>query len=172
VLQDGSLVATKATITGKIIATEGEFKGKITASSGQIGGFALSGGNLIWSQNDYFGNGSRILRLGLSSDTGGAIDVSFNAATSGAFGVKSVGRAPGGAAIYASSEVSQTYPSSENTWAGYFDGGLYATGLYATNYYVKEGAGYYQGISFGTSKDLDKIRITVKNGIIVQVIDE
>jgi hypothetical protein len=172
VLQDGALVASKATITGTIYATSGEFTGKITASSGKIGGFTISSGNMIWSQSDYLGNGSRILRVGLSSDTGGAVDISFNAATPGAFGVKSVGRAPGGAAIYASSETSQTYPSSEHTWAGYFDGGLYATRLYAANYYVKSGASFYPGISFGTSKDLDKIRLTVMNGIITQVIDE
>ena len=35
---DGSLVASKATITGKITATSGSFTGKITATSGEFTG--------------------------------------------------------------------------------------------------------------------------------------
>lgn len=38
VLQDGTLVATKAQIEGKIIASEGEFRGKVYATDGEFNG--------------------------------------------------------------------------------------------------------------------------------------
>ncbi|GHT09178.1 hypothetical protein FACS189426_06790 [Bacteroidia bacterium] len=46
VMQDGSFVATNATITGLINATSGSFTGKITADSGKIGGFTIQGNGL------------------------------------------------------------------------------------------------------------------------------
>lgn len=128
----------------------------------KIGGFSVTNDNLTWSQYNYFGSGSRTIRMGCSTDSGGAVDIKFDASTLGAFGIKSVGRAPGGAAMYASSMSSQTYPSSAHTYAGYFDGALYAT-----QYFTKEGSTYKRGISFSKGYDLDDVRLEVENGIIV-----
>lgn len=68
VLQDGTLVATKAQIEGKIIASEGEFRGKVYATDGEFNGSiniangaiklnkdgsgSLGNGGITW-QSDY-----------------------------------------------------------------------------------------------------------------------
>ena len=65
--------------------------------------------------------------MGIAED--GVVDVAFNAATQGRFGVKVVGSNTGGAAIYASSKSSgQSYPISANSYAGFFDGGVHVNG--------------------------------------------
>ena len=119
ILKDGSIETNNAKIYGTVYAYEGK-----------IGGFTLDSGRLYWKAGDYFGNDSRSLKLGVSqSDMEGIVDVAFNAATQGRFGVKSVGSNLGGAAIYASSKSSgQSYPISANTYAGYFDGGVHVNG--------------------------------------------
>lgn len=151
----------------------------IEATVGYIGGFQITNRNLKWSQSDYFGNGSRTIRLGCAENSGGAVDISFNAATSGAFGVKSVGSAPGGAAIYASSKSYQTYPKIGMTYAGYFDGDVDVLGDSISNACASQefraitGRNsngtytYLRGISFGSNYDLDDVRFTVRNGLIV-----
>lgn len=85
---------------------------------------------MFWKAGDYFGNDSRSLKLGVSqTDMDGVVDVAFNAATQGRFGVKVVGSNTGGAAIYASSKSSgQSYPVSANSYAGFFDGGVHVNG--------------------------------------------
>ena len=119
ILPDGSIETRNAKIYGTVYAYEGK-----------IGGFTIESGRLYWKARDYFGNDSRSLKLGVSqSDMEGIVDVSFNAATQGKFGVKTVGSNSGGAAIYASSKSSgQSYPISANTYAGYFDGGVHVNG--------------------------------------------
>ena len=119
ILPDGSIETRNAKIYGTVYAYEGK-----------IGGFTIESGRLYWKARDYFGNDSRSLKLGVSqSDMEGIVDVSFNAATQGKFGVKAVGSNSGGAAIYASSKSSgQSYPISANTYAGYFDGGVHVNG--------------------------------------------
>lgn len=79
---------------------------------------------MFWKAGDYFGNDSRSLKLGVSqTDMDGVVDVAFNAATQGRFGVKVVGSNTGGAAIYASSKSSgQSYPVSANSYAGFLTG--------------------------------------------------
>ena len=103
---------------------------RIDAEGARVGGFTIEGGRLHWKANDYSGNDSRSLRLGVSSeDTDGVVDVSFNAATTGRFGVKACGANPGGAAVYASrNSGGQTYPDMNNSYAGYFDGGVHVNG--------------------------------------------
>ena len=119
ILEDGSIETRNAKIYGTVYAYEGK-----------IGGFTIDSGRLYWKAGDYFGNDSRSLKLGVSqTDMEGIVDVSFNAATQGRFGVKAVGSNLGGAAIYASSKSSgQSYPISANTYAGYFDGGVHVNG--------------------------------------------
>jgi hypothetical protein len=119
ILEDGSIETRNAKIYGTVYAYEGK-----------IGGFTIDSGRLYWKAGDYFGNDSRSLKLGVSqTDMEGIVDVSFNAATQGRFGVKVVGSNLGGAAIYASSKSSgQSYPISANTYAGYFDGGVHVNG--------------------------------------------
>ena len=119
ILQDGSIETRNAKIYGAVYA-----------SSGKIGGFSIDSGRLFWKSYDYFGGDSRALKLGVSQNTTeGIVDVSFNAATMGRFGVKAVGSNLGGAAIYASRNTSgQTYPNANNSYAGYFDGGVHVNG--------------------------------------------
>lgn len=108
---------------------------RIDANSGFIGGFTIESGRLHWKARDYFGSDSRSLKLGVSqTDIEGIVDIAFNAATQGRFGVKSVGANMGGAALYASSKSSgQSYPVSANSYAGYFDGGVHVNGAVYCN---------------------------------------
>lgn len=144
-----NITANNGTFNGIINADGGVFQGEVIANSGTIGGFTIESGRLHWKSRDYFGNDSRSLKLGVSQ-TGmeGIVDVAFNAATQGRFGVKVIGANIGGAAIYASSKSSgQSYPLSANTYAGYFDGGVHVNGnLYCNTILANE---------FGTSWSLD-----------------
>ena len=56
VYHDGSLVATKATITGNITAESGTFNGTINATSGNINGWTIGNGGLYFN-NDITGCG-------------------------------------------------------------------------------------------------------------------
>nr|DAO90741.1 MAG TPA: Neck appendage protein [Caudoviricetes sp.]DAR57099.1 MAG TPA: Neck appendage protein [Caudoviricetes sp.] len=49
VMQDGTLYATKANISGAINATSGSFTGQVNATSGKIGGFHLTNDSIIHS---------------------------------------------------------------------------------------------------------------------------
>nr|DAY02594.1 MAG TPA: tail protein [Caudoviricetes sp.] len=49
VMQDGTLYATKANISGEINATSGSFTGQVNATSGKIGGFHLTNDSIIHS---------------------------------------------------------------------------------------------------------------------------
>ena len=48
VMQDGTLYATKANISGAINATSGSFTGAINATSGKIGGFNLTNDKIVY----------------------------------------------------------------------------------------------------------------------------
>ena len=149
-----------------------------------IGGFTVEGGRLYWKGRDYFANDSRSLKLGVSQTaTEGVVDVAFNAATTGRFGVKAVGSNMGGAAIYGSTG-SQTYPASGMTYAGYFVGpvdvrdtsnGLISDVCASKEFRVittRNSDGtytYHKGVNWNKtagSPDLDKIRLIVEGGII------
>lgn len=106
--------------------------GSIYATRGKIGRFDITGDSrLIWNQSGYFGGLSRSLKLGYSSGNEGVIDVTFDGATEGRFGVKAVGRANGSAAIYGSSRNASTFPDSNQVWAGWFDGLIFSEGYFA-----------------------------------------
>ena len=117
-------------IVGGYLNTDYIKVNRIDANGARVGGFTIDNGLLYWKSKDYFGSDSRSLKLGVStSDTDGVVDISFNAATQGRFGVKACGTNFGGAAIYASRNSSgQTYPNMNNTYAGYFDGGVHVNG--------------------------------------------
>lgn len=179
ILKDGSIETRNAKIYGTVYAYEGK-----------IGGFTIDSGRLYWKAGDYFGNDSRSLKLGVSqTDMEGIVDVSFNAATQGRFGVKAVGSNLGGAAIYASSKSSgQSYPISANTYAGYFDGGVHVNGavycgdILSNNYgtewsLASDGTySYRKGVS-GTFKWsvkndflINNYTLEVVNGIVVKML--
>lgn len=81
------------------------------------------------------------MKLGVSSeDTDGVVDIEFNAATTGQFGVKAVGAAYNSAAIYGSSQDSPSYPTGGTIWAGWFDGNIYSKG-----YFVNTAQGNMKG---------------------------
>lgn len=157
---------------------------RIDATTGFIGGFKLSGNNLLWEEGDYLGQPSRRVRLGVvNSYREGTIDIMFNAATDGAYGLKVVGAAPGGAAIYASSGRTGTHPAMSATYAGYFDGGVHVQGNLYSELCLAKRYGcvssisggtytYNEGVSFDSGVDLDKHRFTVRGGLIVGLYKE
>lgn len=175
VLTDGSIETRNANISGTV-----------KADKGKIGGFTIDSGRLYWKSRDYFGDDSRSLKLGVSQTaTDGIVDVAFNAATQGRFGIKAVGSNMGGAAIYASTG-SLIYPASGMTYAAFFVGGVDVrdtnTGLVSDacaskkfRYVVKRNSNgtyeYNEGVDWGNgaaqNPDLDKIRLIVRGGIIV-----
>ena len=175
VLTDGSIETRNANVSGTV-----------KADKGKIGGFTIESGRLYWKSRDYFGNDSRSLKLGVSSSsTEGIVDVAFNGATDGRFGVKSVGATSGGAAIYASTGP-LTYPASGMTYAGFFVGpvdvrdtgnGLISDVCASKGFrYIKSRNSdgtyvYNEGVNWGggmsENPDLDKIRLIVRGGIIV-----
>lgn len=115
---------------------------RIDAEVGFIGGFTIESGRLVWTRSDYFGGTSRSLKLGSGNAKEGVINVTFNAATDGKFGVCAVGATAGGsAAIYGSSKSKPTYPSNY-IYAGYFDGNVEVLGdVSANGFYPRDGNG-------------------------------
>ena len=112
---------------------DGTFSGTISANGAKIGGFTIDNGSLNWKGRDFFGNDSRSIRIGVpTDDNSGMIDINFNGATDGKFGVKIIGSNDGGACIYASRNGTSK-PHSSNTYAGYFDGGVHVNGNLYTN---------------------------------------
>lgn len=159
-------------IVGGYLNTEHIKVNKIDADGAKIGGFTIEKGRLYWKAYDYFGNDSRALKLGVAGSSDGAandgsrdgvVDVKFNAALTGAFGIKSVGRTPGGAAIYASNQNTPSYPDGVTTWAGYFDGSLFSTAFFtkSVNGNVKG------GISGGIRIDNSDTWLIFVNGLCV-----
>ena len=121
------------TFSGELKAAKGTFSGKISADGAKIGGFTIDNGSLNWKGRDFFGNDSRSIRIGVpTDDNSGMIDINFNGATDGKFGVKIIGSNDGGACIYASRNGTSK-PHSSNTYAGYFDGGVHVNGNLYTN---------------------------------------
>lgn len=116
------------TFSGELKAAKGTFSGTISANGAKIGGFTIDNGSLHWKGRDYFGNDSRSIRIGVPTDANsGMIDINFNGATDGKFGVKVIGSNAGGACIYAS-RTGDSKPNISNTYAGYFDGGVHVNG--------------------------------------------
>ena len=115
---------------------------RIDADSGFIGGFTIENGRLVWTRSDYFGGTSRSLKLGSGTAKEGVVNVTFNAATDGKFGICAVGATAGGsAAIYGSSRSNPTYPSNY-IYAGYFDGNVEVLGdVSANGFYPRDGNG-------------------------------
>lgn len=112
---------------------DGTFSGTISANGAKIGGFTIDNGSLNWKGRDFFGNDSRSIRIGVPTDANsGMIDINFNGATDGKFGVKVIGSNAGGACIYASRNGTSK-PHIANTYAGYFDGGVHVNGALYTN---------------------------------------
>lgn len=121
------------TFSGELKAAKGTFSGTISADGAKIGGFTIDNGSLNWKGMDFFGNDSRSIRIGVTTDdNSGMIDMNFNGATDGKFGVKVIGSNDGGACIYASRNGTSK-PHSSNTYAGYFDGGVHVNGNLYTN---------------------------------------
>lgn len=121
------------TFSGELKAAKGTFSGTISADGAKIGGFTIDNGSLNWKGRDYFGNDSRSIRVGVPTDANsGMIDINFNGATDGKFGVKVIGSNAGGACIYASRNGTSK-PHIANTYAGYFDGGVHVNGALYTN---------------------------------------
>lgn len=144
----------RVTEEGRVYGSKCEFTG------GKIGRFEIISNRLVWNQANYFGGASRSLKLGYSTDNDGVVDVVFDAATEGKFGIKAIGRAPGSAAIYGSSQSSPSYPTGSTVWAGWFDGYINTKG-----YFVNGKGGVNWNKTTG-SPDLDKIRLIVEGGII------
>lgn len=170
-------------IVGGYLNTDYIKVNRIDANGAKVGGFTIDSGRLWWKGYDYFGGDSRSLKLGVSqTSTEGIVDVNFNAATTGRFGVKAVGSNAGGAAIYASTGT-LTYPGNGMTYAGFFVGPTSVRGVLDSDYCASKGFRfitgrnsngtytYNEGVNWGNgaaqNPDLDKIRLIVRGGIIV-----
>lgn len=143
---------------------------RIDADSGSVGGFTIEKGRLVWTLADYFGGTSRSLKLGSGTDKEGVINVKFNPATDGRFGVCAIGATAGGsAAIYGSSKSSPTYPNNY-VYAGYFDGNVEVLGdVSANGFFPRDGNGNTVSVvSDKTVKFIDGSRVHVIKGMIVQ----
>lgn len=181
-----SIDASKINLNGVVtanrtfqIATDGTF----SATAGKVGGFTIDNGRLDWKSRDYFGNDSRSIKIGVSSSSlEGIIDISFNAATTGRFGIKVLGSNDGGACIYASTkENGYATPASPYTYAAWLDGDVRCTGKLsanicaATEFFAATSISGgtiqgYKGVTFGYNDyDLDNVRFQVQNGLIVGV---
>lgn len=178
-------------IVGGYLNTDYIKVNRIDANGARVGGFTIDAGRLWWKGYDYFGGDSRSLKLGVSqTSTEGIVDVSFNAATTGRFGVKSCGANLGGAAIYGSRNSSgQTYPNTSNSYAGYFDGGVHINGAAYCNDILSNNFGtgwtlgsngtysYRKGVTKTISWSIEdkawtrRYKIEVLNGIIVDMTD-
>lgn len=160
-------------------ATDANITGNVIARTGRIGGFTIEEGTLLWQQADYFGHKSRELHLGASQESDSAVvDVFFNAATMGTFGVRAIGGNAGGAAIfgsqYTTGEEQYTKPKMNEYYAGFFCGNVCCTNsVSARKFFVIEkdyaaaGAKGWEGIDFDYNVDLDHYRLQVRGGIIV-----
>lgn len=178
-------------IVGGYLNTDYIKVNRIDANGAKVGGFTIDSGRLWWKGYDYFGGDSRSLKLGVSqTSTEGIVDVSFNAATTGRFGVKSCGANLGGAAIYGSRNSSgQSYPNMSNSYAGYFDGGVHINGAAYCNDILSNNFGtgwtlgsngtysYRKGVTKTISWSVEenvwtrRYKIEVLNGIIVDMTD-
>lgn len=141
----------------------GTFSGEISANGAKIGGFTMDNGSMHWKGHDYFGGDSRSIRLGVPLDNNsGMLDISFNGATQGRFGIRVVGSNLGGACIYAS-RYGTNKPILANTYAGYFDGGVHVEGNVYTNVILSN--------EFGTDWTLeDDGTYTYKKGVTGKVV--
>ena len=115
---------------------------RIDAEVGFVGGFTIEKGRLIWTRSDYFGGTSRSLKLGSGTSKEGVVNVTFNPATDGRFGVAAIGANAGGsAAIYGSSKTNPTYPSNY-IYAGFFDGNVHVIGdVSAKGFFPQDNSG-------------------------------
>ena len=175
---------------GNLTAVNADINGKITATSGKIGGFTIDRGRLYWKANTFQLEDSRSLKLGVSTNSlEGIVDVAFNGATTGNYGIKSVGAAPGGSALYCAIRDPSATVKGSMTMAGLFVGpvdirdtdcGLYSDICAATKFrYMikrssnseKDAYSYWEGVNWGYGEkenpDLDKIRLIVRGGLIV-----
>lgn len=123
--------ATPSSAPFRVAQNGSVYMSNLTATGGKIGSFEIINNRLVWEGLDYFGSTSRTIKLGYGNNNEGLVDVAFGASTNGRFGVKAVGRASGSAAIYGSSQSTQTYPDSGTVWAGWFDGYTYSRGYFA-----------------------------------------
>lgn len=169
---------------GNVTCKTGTFENIRVSGNSKIGGFTIDSGRLDWKSRDFFGQDSRSLKLGMSEkENEGVVDISFDGATTGKFGVKVAGCKLGGsAAIYASgSSPSPTYPNTLGCYAGYFDGFVHVNGTLVCDNILTKGCGtdwalsnkgytYTKGVNWNKevgSPDLDNIRLIVKNGLII-----
>lgn len=113
--------------SGNMTAKNGTFGGTVTATGGKIGYFDIVNNRLIWNQSNIMGGKSRSLKLGYSTGNEGVVDLAFDASTEGRFGIKSIASSvSNSAAIYGSNKEYPTLNTLGVSWAGFFEGSLYA----------------------------------------------
>lgn len=169
---NGNIIANDSFIVdkqGNVTMNNATVSGTVTAVKGRVGGFTIEDGSLYWKGYDYIGNDSRSVRVGVpTSESNGMIDISFNAATTGRFGIRVTGSNTGGACIYTSRESTgsdRMVPEMSDTYAGFFDGAVSSR-----QYFVhrKENGKMvkYAGIDVD-NVDWDHVRCNLRGGIIV-----
>jgi len=164
--------------------------GSMQATKGQFGGFEINGyTGLTWKGYDYFGGTEYSLVVGtnkmpVSQNIGsiiyaGSTTVNPSCCIAGVVSGAGVG-------IYGSSDGwGSNFPPMYTKYAAFFSGNTKTTGVtessalasseyrYITNRLSNGGYEYLTGVSFNPSDyDLDKVRFTVRGGLIVGVTKE
>lgn len=151
---------------------------RIDADSGFIGGFTLEEGRLIWTRSSYFGGTSRSLKLGSGRAKEGVVNVTFNAATDGNFGVAAIGASFGGsAAIYGSSHSDNPKYPSDYIYAGFFDGNVSVLGdVSANGFFPRNGNGAVMNVlsdvwitNLDSPGKIYKQKIHIVKGMVVEM---
>ena len=151
---------------------------RIDADSGFIGGFTLEEGRLIWTRSSYFGGTSRSLKLGSGRAKEGVVNVTFDAATDGNFGVAAIGASFGGsAAIYGSSHSDNPKYPSDYIYAGFFDGNVSVLGdVSANGFFPRDGNGAVMNVlsdvwitNLDSPGKIYKQKIHIVKGMVVEM---
>ena len=150
---------------------------RIDADGAKVGGFTIDNGRLVWKAGDYFGDISRSLKLGYSTNSKeGVVHVTFNPATDGNFGISAIGAGFGGsAAIYGSTNLKTPKYPDNYIYAGFFDGNVRVLGdVTANGFFPSDGNGsYWSVISDSTITLLDPSTrgktLHIVKGLIVEI---
>lgn len=150
---------------------------RIDADGAKVGGFTIDNGRLVWKAGDYFGDISRSLKLGYSTNSKeGVVHVTFNPATDGNFGISAIGAGFGGSsAIYGSANLKTPKYPDNYIYAGFFDGNVRVLGdVTANGFFPSNGnGGYWSVISDSTITLLDPSTrgktLHIVKGLIVEI---
>lgn len=188
ITEEGKLTAINAHFTDCYV------DGEIVARTGRIGGFEIQGGILSWIGGGYFPGQEHGLQLGWVTVHSGQyhplygeliwntylkISSTWQAMPIMVFAANGAGIF---STIHQEGSPDVVYPSDYSAYAGWFDGGVMVTRTLMGRFWAaaddtlpgQGGTGQgYQGVSFNAKTfDLDDVRFTVRDGLIVMVTND